>query len=51
MVRLGAYIRNVGAPHGNRTRHTFQGDGGEDDGTLDPPVTLPISYATLQPVR
>lgn len=37
----------MGALSGNRTRQTLQRHGGEDDGMLDPVVTLPISYAAF----
>jgi len=46
MVKQGAYTRNAFL-HGNRTRHTLQGDGGEDDGTLDPPFITSVPYAAF----
>ena len=38
---------HIGGLHGNRTRQTSQRNGREDDGTLDPPLALPMSYPTF----
>ena len=37
----------IDALRGNRTRPTLQRNGGEDDGTLGPPTSLPTSHAAL----
>ena len=47
MVKPGTYIYTVTFLHDDQTHHTLQGNGGEDDGMLDPPITLSVSYTAF----